>query len=81
MLPAVTTKGIIFSDVKQGGYNGDEFQDYLYGLLEVMNPYPLPHSVLVMDNCRIHHVEGVEEMCEARYVTVHAVFPHELIAK
>lgn len=22
-------------------------------------------SVLVLDNCRIHHVEGVEEMCEA----------------
>jgi hypothetical protein len=29
----------------------------------VMNPYPAKHSILVLDNCRIHHVEGVEEMC------------------
>lgn len=36
------------------------------GLLEVMNPYPGPQSVLVLDNCKIHHVPGVEEMCEER---------------
>jgi hypothetical protein len=38
----------------------------LEGLLGVMNPYPAPHSVLILDNCRIHHVEGVEELCTNR---------------
>ena len=37
---------------------------WLQGLLPHMNAYPAPHSVLVIDNCRIHHVEGVEELCE-----------------
>ncbi|KAJ3719076.1 hypothetical protein DFJ43DRAFT_980232, partial [Lentinula guzmanii] len=64
MLPALTTDGIIYSHIKLGGYSGDEFLTWLSGLLEVMNPYPSPCSVLILDNCRIHHVEGVEEMCE-----------------
>ncbi|KAJ7658915.1 hypothetical protein B0H17DRAFT_912328, partial [Mycena rosella] len=56
--------GIIHSHIKSGGYNGDQFLMWLEGLLSVMNPYPAKHSVLILDNCRIHQVEGVEEMCE-----------------
>jgi hypothetical protein len=52
--------------VKIGGYNGDQFVDWLEGLLEVMNPYPAPRSILILDNCRIHHVAEVEEMCNAK---------------
>ncbi|KAJ3978476.1 hypothetical protein F5890DRAFT_1375534, partial [Lentinula detonsa] len=63
LLPALTTDGIIYSHVKLGGYSGEEFLTWLHGLLDVMNPYPGPHSVLILDNCRIHHVEGVEELC------------------
>ncbi|KIK76756.1 hypothetical protein PAXRUDRAFT_75060, partial [Paxillus rubicundulus Ve08.2h10] len=63
LLPAIMTNGIIYSHIKVGSYNGDQFIEYLQGLLNVMNPYLQPHSVLVMDNCRIHHVDGVEELC------------------
>jgi hypothetical protein len=66
ILPAITTDGIIYSHIKVGGYNGEEFLQYLDGLTAKMNPYPGLHSVLVVDNCRIHHVFGVEEMCEQR---------------
>lgn len=66
MLPALTIGGIIYSHIKMGGYNGDQFIEWLEGLLQIMNPYPAPNSVLILDNCRIHHVEGVEELCEAR---------------
>jgi hypothetical protein len=65
VLPAITVDGIIYSHIKLGGYNGDQFIQYLEGLLSVMNPYPAPRSVLVLDNCSIHHVEGVEELCAA----------------
>lgn len=44
MLPAVTTNGIIYSDIKVGGNNGDEFLSWLEGLLQQMHPYPNPHS-------------------------------------
>jgi DDE superfamily endonuclease len=66
VLPAITTEGIIYSHIKEGSYNGDQFLVWLEGLLQRMNPYPAPRSVLVIDNCRIHHVEGVEEMCQER---------------
>lgn len=67
LLPAITTDGIIFSHIKLGGYNGEQFLLWLEGLLKVMNPYPAKHSILVLDNCRIHHVDGVEEMCTEAY--------------
>jgi hypothetical protein len=68
MLPAITMNGVIYSHIKKGAYNGNEFVEWLAGLLEIMNPYPAPNSVLILDNCRIHHVEGVEELCAERYV-------------
>ena len=40
--------------------------EYLDGLTAEMNPYPAPQNVLVIDNCHIHHVVGVEELCAAR---------------
>jgi transposase len=69
LLPAITVDGLIYTHVKIGGYNGEQFVDWLEGLLEVMNPYPAPRSVLIIDNCRIHHVEEVEEMCNAKSVS------------
>lgn len=64
VLPALSIDGIFYSDIKLGSYNGDEFLEWLDGLLEEMNPYPASRSVLVLDNCRIHHVEGVQEKCD-----------------
>lgn len=63
MLPALTLDGILYSDVCFGAFSGDSFLAFLDDLLAVMNPYPQPHSVLVLDNCAIHHVDGVEERC------------------
>jgi hypothetical protein len=68
LLPAITVDGLIYSHIKVGGYNGEEFLEYIDGLMDHMNPYPALRSILVIDNCRIHHVFGVEELCEARYV-------------
>lgn len=68
ILPAITMDGIIYSHIKVGGYNGDQFMEWLEGVLGVMNPYPAPRSVLILGNCRIHHVPGVEELCEERFV-------------
>ncbi|KAF8583049.1 hypothetical protein K439DRAFT_1349787, partial [Ramaria rubella] len=66
VLHAMSLDGIIYNHIVHGSFNGDLFQDFLVGLLKVMNPYPQKNSVLVMDNCSIHHVEGVAELCEER---------------
>ena len=59
LLPALSQDGIIYSDIKLGSYDGKSFLEYMEGLLEVMNPYPAPRSVLVLDNCGIHRVTVV----------------------
>ncbi|KAF8590106.1 hypothetical protein K439DRAFT_1331137, partial [Ramaria rubella] len=66
ILPALTLDGIIFHHFIKGSLNGEKFQEFLEGLLKHMNPYLQKSSVLVMDNCLMHHVEGVAELCEER---------------
>jgi hypothetical protein len=78
MLPALTVNGVIYSHIKMGAYNGDQFLEWLEGLLQVMNPFPAPNSVLVLDNCRIHHVEGVEELCDERSVSSLPLFSFQI---
>ncbi|KIJ49303.1 hypothetical protein M422DRAFT_147223, partial [Sphaerobolus stellatus SS14] len=70
LLPALTQDGIIYSDIKLGAYDGPSFITFLEGLLEHMNPYPAPWSVLILDNCAIHHVKGVREQCEQHGVKI-----------
>jgi transposase len=69
VLPALTLDGVIYSSIQVGAFNGDTFLEFIEGLLEEMNPYPAARSVLVMDNCSIHHVDGVRAICEEKYVT------------
>lgn len=74
ILPALTTQGMIYSKIKLGSYDGDTFTDYIAKLLLQMNPWPAEHSVLVMDNSSIHHVEEVQEMCDDRPVHIFFCF-------
>jgi transposase len=48
-------------------FNSSKFKDFIAGLLDQMQPYPAPNSVIVMDNCRIHKVPVIQEMIKARY--------------
>lgn len=66
LLPALSLEGILYAQIVRGSFNGNTFKIFLRGLLTCMNRYPAPNSVLVMDNCAIHHVEGVQEMCDER---------------
>ena len=68
MLPALSLEGVIYSDIVKGSYDGEKFVRFVDELTSVMNPYPGKNSVLVMYNCRIHHVPEVEEVCAAKYV-------------
>jgi hypothetical protein len=52
--------------VIEGAVNGEIFYKFVEGLLMEMNPYPLPNSVLVMDNVKFHLKEEIQAMIEAR---------------
>nr|GAT45393.1 predicted protein [Mycena chlorophos] len=53
---AITIEGYIAARVVEGSMNGYGFFDFIAEeVLPQMRPYPEPWSVLVLDNCRIHH--------------------------
>ncbi|KAJ3500783.1 hypothetical protein NLJ89_g9639 [Agrocybe chaxingu] len=56
MVAAITTEGYMSTRVILGSFNAEEFRDYIIEqVLPEMNPYPANKSILLMDNCRIHH--------------------------
>lgn len=66
ILPALSLDGILHMEVLDHSFSGEEFIDFVSGLLNQMQPWPLPNSVLVMDNASIHKVDGICEMVEER---------------
>ena len=63
ILPAFSLEGILEVKMVTGSFDGTLLKCFL-SLLDEMKPYPEPHSVLVMDNCAIHHVDSVQDMCD-----------------
>lgn len=60
--------GFIDFDVTEGGYTSDSFLEaFEYMILPHMRPFPEPGSVLVMDNCQIHHTHeaAIKAMLDA----------------
>lgn len=66
ILPAISLDGVIHLEVIDRAFTGHEFTNFIRGVLDQMQPWPLPNSVLVMDNAPIHKVPGIREMVEER---------------
>jgi len=66
VLPALTLDGIIALDIVEGSYNTKRFKKFVRGLLDQMNVFPGPSSVIVMDNCRIHKSKDIADMIYER---------------
>ena len=55
ILPAYTVDGFIAWDIKHGSYTIESFEDFIENqLLPLCNPFPLPRSIIAMDNAPIH---------------------------
>ena len=64
---AISSSGILATENTTGTINGDFFFDYLRGeLLPRMQPFngDNKHSILVLDNCSIHHIPEVKDLVE-----------------
>jgi hypothetical protein len=66
VLPALSLDGILDVSIIAGSFNNLSFAEFIDGLLNQMNPFPGPNSVIVMDNCRIHKSDAVLEMITER---------------
>ena len=48
--------GFIDFDHKEGGYSAEDFMSAVeFMIIPHLRPYPLANSILVLDNCQIHH--------------------------
>ena len=66
MLPALSIDGVLHLEVVENAVTGADFRRFVEGLLPRMNEFPLPNSVLVIDNASIHKFDGIREMVEGR---------------
>jgi hypothetical protein len=57
------------------------FAQFINGLLDRMKPFPAKNSVIVMDNCRIHHADFILKMIIDRYVAILRLDPNIRILK
>ncbi|KAF9224700.1 hypothetical protein BS17DRAFT_701547, partial [Gyrodon lividus] len=62
ILPAISLDGVIHLKVINCSFTEDDFANFICGVLNQMQPWPLPNSVLIMDNACIHNVPGIQEM-------------------
>ena len=62
MLPALSLDGILHLEVLENAITSEDFWHFVEGLLPQMNEWPLPNSVLVIDNTAIHKAKGICEM-------------------
>lgn len=52
------TEGFLAFRFVEGGYTTDLFMEHIVDMIAyAIHPYPGPQSILVLDNCRIHHAE------------------------
>ncbi|KAG0145576.1 hypothetical protein CROQUDRAFT_30310, partial [Cronartium quercuum f. sp. fusiforme G11] len=64
ILPAVTEGGMIAAMTCKGSVERVHVEMFLkWDLLPVMNPYPAPYSVLILDNAKIHHGDLIHQLC------------------
>lgn len=76
VLPALSLNGIISCQIVEGSFNSQLFGSFIEGILDCMNPFPLPNSVIVMDNCHMHKDPEVLDWIKARGMWVEFLPPY-----
>ena len=66
VLPAISLNSMIDYIVVEGAFNTELFTTFIKRLLDKMNPFPGPQSVLIMDNCSIHKAPEIHKLIESR---------------
>ena len=67
-IAAISSEGVVATELITGTVNGDRFYDFLRGtLIPLMLPFNgiNSHSVLIMDNCAVHHASKVRQLVQS----------------
>ena len=68
VISAISSEGVLATEFVKGTVNGDRFYDFLRGtLIPMMQPFngTNAHSVMIMDNCSVHHVSEVKDLLQS----------------
>ncbi|KAF6752744.1 hypothetical protein DFP72DRAFT_1069926 [Ephemerocybe angulata] len=61
MLPALSTEGMIALNIFEGSVTKERFFQFIdEQIAPQLTPYPGPQSVVILDNCTIHHDEELQ---------------------
>ena len=62
---AMGCEGVMIFEMITGTTNGETFFDFIRGsVIPCMQTFPAPGSILVMDNCSIHHIQEVKDILD-----------------
>ena len=79
VITAMNEEGILAMKVVWGTVNGDDFLDFIQrDLLPTLMPFngTNPNSIVILDNCLVHHVSGVASMITEVGALVHFLPPY-----
>jgi len=76
ILPALSLDGVLHLDVQECAYNTQLFTEFVDGLLDKMNPFPEPKSVIVMDHASMHKSADLRALVEARGMRLEFLPPY-----
>jgi len=68
-ITSMSAEGILDVYLAEGTVNGTKFEEFIeFSLLPVLNPFNWSnkHSVVVMDNASIHHIDKIHDLIETR---------------
>ena len=70
-ISALSTEGVACYQLIAGTTNGEKLYDFIRGsLIPNMHPFSGELSILIMDNCSIHHVQEVKDILEAAGILI-----------
>lgn len=66
LLATMTVDGYLATHVVPGSYDSLEFYEFVQeNVLPHLQPFPAERSILVLDNCRIHHNEALVQLVQS----------------
>lgn len=57
---------MVYAHIVKGSFTSALFCQFVEGLLEKMQPFPQPKSMIVMDNAHIHKDPRVKDLIESQ---------------
>ena len=77
----MSSSGVLAYELSTGSTDSMKFMDFLRGsLIPSMQPFPDKHSVIIMDNCSIHHTQEVKDLIENSGIVLFCTMPAILLS-